>query len=300
MIFDFVMPLSVTGRPALEVARLACHKAGSALLDHFRTVNHVRHKGKRDICTEADLLSEGIIKDILHSEFPDDGIITEESPAQSGKSGYKWIIDPLDGTNNYFYGLPYFAVNIALVVEGRNPSFPRRRESTGEGEDGSKLNSPKGPNELKERGEEVVLGLTYAPVQRELFRAEKGKGAFLNDAPVHISGAAQLKDCLVGFDMGYNEEEGHRMLDVARSVWPRVHTIRLLGSGALGLAYVACGRLGLYFHRHLYPWDIASGILLVQEAGGVVEAWGGKPIRTGSGSVVAGPAGLLDEFHAAT
>lgn len=256
---------AICGKTAFEIARHACEAAGEALLTHFRTIDRVKHKGMRDIQTEVDLISEKIIKDILRLEFPEDGIITEESAALPGASGYKWIVDPLDGTNNYFYGLPYFAVNIALVRE--TPT------------------------------EDILLGLTYAPLQKELFWAEKGKGAFVNRQPVHVSQAKRLKDCLVGFDMGYSQEHGSRLLEAAGTLWPRVHSVRLLGSGALGLAFAACGRLGAYFHQFLFPWDVAAGILLVQEAGGVVEAWGGKPISIHSGSVVATSPVLLQEFH---
>ena len=244
------------------MAQEACRQAGNILLGHFHNLKGVKHKGKRDIQTEADLASEKAIKDILALEFPEDGLITEESASKEGASGYNWIVDPLDGTNNFYYGLPYFAVNIALT-----------------------------------KGDDVLLGLTYAPVQKELFRAEKGKGAFLNDAPIHVSAAERLKDCLVSFDMGYSEQQGREMLEVAKLLWPEVHSIRLLGSGALGLAYLACGRMGLYFHRYLFPWDVASGILLVREAGGVVEAWGRQPIRLDSGSVVAASPVLTERFH---
>ncbi len=273
--------ISLTGRTAFEVARAASEEAGAILLEHFRSVTHVKHKGKRDIQTEVDLLSEKIITGILRSEFPDDGIVTEESAAHAGSSGYNWIIDPLDGTNNYFYGLPYFAVNIALV-----------RDASGSG------TTPSTVADDRERdGEEILLGLTYAPNQKELFWAEKGKGAFVNDRPIHVTEAGELTNCLASFDMGYSQEHGVSMLEVAKALWPRVHSMRLLGSGALGLAYVASGRLGVYYHQFLYPWDVAPGILLVREAGGVVEAWGGKPITIHSGSVVAASPVLLNEFH---
>jgi myo-inositol-1(or 4)-monophosphatase len=134
-------------------------------------------------------------------------------------------------------------------------------------------------------------------MQKELFWAQKGKGAFLNGAPIRVTQAEQLKNCLVGFDMGYNEEQGQGILEVARLLWPHVHSIRLLGSGAIGLAYVACGRLGLYFHRYLFPWDVASGILLVQEAGGMVEAWDHQPITLTSRSVIASSPLLINKFH---
>lgn len=254
--------LSRSGKTVFEVAQLACQQAGEILLSYFHNLKGMKYKGKRDIQTEADLASEKAITDILTSEFPQDGIVSEESAAREGFSGYNWVVDPLDGTNNFYYGLPYFAVNIALA-----------------------------------RGDDVLLGLTYAPVQKEMFRAEEGKGAFLNDVPIHVSAAEKLKNCLVSFDMGYSEEQGQGMLEIAKQLWPEVHSIRLLGSGALGLAYAACGRVGLYFHRYLFPWDVASGILLVREAGGVVEAWGRQPIKLDSGSVVAASSALSEQFH---
>jgi myo-inositol-1(or 4)-monophosphatase len=104
----------------------------------------------------------------------------------------------------------------------------------------------------------------------------KGKGAYLDSSPVQVSQVGLLKDSLVGFDLGYSDEQGKKMIDTAKKVWGRVHCMRMMGSSALGLAYVACGRMTIYLHRHVYPWDIASGLLLVREAGGRVTDWGGN------------------------
>ncbi len=340
------VPLSSTGKTALDVAKLACRQAGEVLVAHLGAVEHVKHKGVRDIQTDVDLMSEKLIKNMLNTEFPLDAVVTEESAAQPGTSGYKWIIDPIDGTNNYFFGLPYFAINIALARDGdrgaQTPSFPRLRESRGGGEGVAADNrhypestvlgvvpdpervglrdepdyggsfivrgEPRFMTDSRVRGnpggagrasanEEILLGVTYAPMLNELFWAEKGKGAFLNGRPIRVSAVEKLKDCLVSFDMGYNQDQGAKMIELAKTIWPRAHTLRLLGSGALGLAYVACGRLGVYFHRSLYPWDVAPGILLIQEAGGVVEAWGRQPITLSSGNIVASSPVLMEEFH---
>lgn len=300
---SIALSLSVTGKTALDVAKLACRQAGEVLVAHLGAVEHVKHKGVRDIQTDVDLMSEKLIKNMLNTEFPLDAVVTEESAAQSGTSGYKWIIDPIDGTNNYFFGLPYFAVNIALVRDGdrgaQTPSLPRKRESTvgGEGVIAARHSREGGNPGGSGQNEEILLGVTYAPMLNELFWAEKGKGAFLNGKPIRVSGVEKLKDCLVSFDMGYNQDQGAKMIELAKTIWPSAHTLRLLGSGALGLAYVACGRLGVYFHRSLYPWDVAPGILLIQEAGGVVEAWGRQPITLSSGNIVASSPVLMEEFH---
>lgn len=259
--------VSVGAKSALDVARLACEEAGKVLLKHFRNLKDVSHKGRGNLVTEADISSEKVIVDIIRREFPRDGFITEESASEESHTGYYWVIDPLDGTNNYFFGLPHFAINIGLL----------RKEGD---------------------SENIVLGLTYAPVYRELFYAERGKGTFLNDAPVHVSGAGKLTDCLVGYDMGYSDERGKEMLGTASSLWPGVHSMRVMGSAALGLAYVACGRFGLYFHKYLFPWDIAPGILLVREAGGIIENWEGGPVTLDGKTVVASSSVLMEEFRA--
>lgn len=255
------LPLARSGKTALEVAVQAAREAGKIIVDRFHSAKDITLKSKSNIVTEVDLLSEKIIIDRLKREYPDFKILSEETNSATEPSGYTWIIDPLDGTNNYAYGTPFFCVNIALAKD-----------------------------------EDVPLGVTYDPLRDELFRAGKGKGAYFNDAPIHVSKAKSLGESLLGFDLGYNQEQGRELLDIITKLYGRVHCIRMIGSSALGLAYVACGRMTLYIHRWLYPWDIASGLLLIREAGGVVTDWQGSPASFQSTQLIAANSAVHQDF----
>ena len=259
---DEKLPLAKSGRGAFEVANQAVREAGSIIMAHFHGEKRVTYKeGRSNIVTDVDLLAEEKMMALFRHEYPGFGIITEESKDIAGDSAYTWIIDPIDGTRNYAYGIPHFCVAIALA-----------------------------------QGEEVVLGIAYDPVRDELFRAEKGNGAFLNDSPIAVSTKKSLQAALVGFDMGYDADIGQKILGVASALWPVVVSVRVMGSAALGLAYAACGRLDLYLHLALYPWDLAAGILLVGEAGGVITELDGKPVGIHSKSVIATSSGIHEDF----
>lgn len=260
----FSLPISKHSRTPLEVASHAALEAGKILLERLDKPNKTTVKGKRNLVTEADFLSEKKVMGILAEEYPDHGILSEESGASGEKAEYTWIIDPLDGTNNYHFGIPYFCVNIALA-----------------------------------RSKEVLLGITYDPVRDEMFHAVKGGGVRLNSRKIGVTEVASLKDASFGVDLGYNPEQSDNMLDTMVKLWPRVHCLRLLGSASLGLAYVACSRLSLYFHRFLYPWDTASGLLLVREAGGQVLNSSGKPAGLNDSQLVASNHDLLAEYFKA-
>lgn len=255
------LPSSQSGRGAMEIATEAARKAGEILLKSFVGEKHIRVKGQGNLVTDADILSEKLILGYLHTEYPDFGIISEESEGVSSQSGYTWLVDPLDGTNNFSFGIPFFSVCIALAQEDR-----------------------------------ILLGIIYDPLRQELFHAVEGGGTYLNDKPASVSPRADLKTGLIGFDIGYVMGKGQEILDIAKALRPQVFSFRVMGSGALGLAYVACGRLDIYMHRCLYPWDIASGRLLVAEAGGIVTDWEGKPLGKDSQQIVAGNKVLHSEF----
>lgn len=255
------LPVARSGASAVEVASTAAEKAGEILLDSFGSVKQIKHKSQGNLVTEADILSEKLIIDYLKKEYPDFGILSEESQPSTPTKSYTWIIDPLDGTNNYTFGIPFFCVNIALV-----------------------------------RDEDILLGVTYDPLREELFHAETGQGAYLNESPIRVTTLSALRESLIGLDLGYSRERGEQMLDTVNRLWGRVHCVRLMGSSSLGLAYVACGRVSLYFHRYLYPWDIASGLLLVREAGGEVVDWQGEPANFRDTEVVASNLRLHHEF----
>ncbi|MGB8706482.1 MAG: inositol monophosphatase family protein [Dehalococcoidia bacterium] len=255
------LPVARSGKNALEVAIVAAKEAGEILLAHLGSVRQIKHKSQGNLVTDADILSEKLIIDFLKREYPDFGILSEESNSSASVSGYTWVVDPLDGTNNYTYGIPFFCVNIALVQD-----------------------------------EDILLGITYDPMRGELFQAEKGEGAYLNDSHIRISAISSLQESLIGLDLGYSHDRGSQMLDTVNRLWGQVHCVRLMGSSSLGLAYVACGRVSLYFHRYLFPWDIASGLLLVREAGGEVVDWQGRPANFRDTELVASNLRLQREF----
>ena len=255
------LPSSRSGKNPLEVAIQAAKGGGEILLDHFGSKIQIKHKGQGNLVTDADISSERLILKLLNDEYPDCSVVSEESSASAPITGYTWIVDPLDGTNNYTFGIPFFCVNIALV-----------------------------------KGEDILLGVTYDPLRGELFQAEQGQGAYLNGSPIRVSKGRSLQTSLTGLDLGYSHERGREMLDVVKRLWGQVHSVRLMGSASLGLAYVACGRLGLYFHRYLFPWDIASALLLIREAGGEVTDWQGKPAGFQAAEIVASNGRLNREF----
>lgn len=258
-------PVSQTGRAASDVAIDAARRAGKIIQDRFLTAKQISFKGRANIVTDVDLAAERAVLDLLKVEYPHFGILSEESaPVETG-SPYTWVIDPLDGTRNYANGIPHFCVVVALA-----------------------------------RGDEVILGVTYDPMREELFTAEQGKGAFLNGNPLSVSVKEEMPEALLGFDLGYIDEKAALALDMIRTLWPSFQSFRLMGSSALGLAYAAAGRLDLYFHHSLAPWDIASGLLLVHEAGGIVVDRQGQLSRLRTPSVIASSPHLIERFLQAT
>ena len=235
------IPVSKSGRTAIEVATEAIRLGGEILLAHTGGSKEIKEKAERDLVTKVDLLSEKAICQTLSAEYPGYNILSEESAPETPIDGYTWIVDPLAGTNNYAFGIPLYGINIALA-----------------------------------RDKDVLLGMTYDPVANELFRAVKGGGAYLNDAPIRVSTRASLPEAVLGFDAGYDVTQGKLLLNLVSGLWPRVHSLRSLGSASLTLAYIACGRVDLYVRGRLHPWDIASGLRLIEEAGGSVTDWRGK------------------------
>ncbi len=255
------LPVSKSGKSALEVAAEAARKAGVILKTHFRQDRQVKFKGRANVVTDVDLQSEKALKSFLQTEFPGHNILSEESKPITGDSSYKWILDPLDGTNNYSFGIPFFAVVIALT-----------------------------------KGKEVLLGIVYDPLRDELFSAQKGKGAVLNNSTIHVTRKRTVKESLIGLDLGYVDEKGKKSLEFITSLWPNMYAYRIMGSAALGMAYTACGRLDLYFHLLLYPWELACGSLLVTEAGGVVTDLQGNPLKTWENSAIASNKSIHADF----
>ena len=256
------LPTSIQGQSAYQVARQAADEAGRILRQRFGLYNATKVKGRRNLVTEADLLSEKIILQIITAAFPEHGIMSEEAGSRREGSEYTWIIDPLDGTNNYHYGIPLFCVNIALA-----------------------------------RRNEVLMGITFDPMRNEIYRAVRGKGAFLNNKRIAVADVAGLEDAAVGVDLGYDAERSNDLLETAMKLWPKIHCMRLIGSSSLGMAYVAAGRMSLYFHKSLYPWDSASGLLLVREAGGEVTNYTGRAATIHDREIIAANPRLVRVFR---
>ena len=282
------IPVSTSGRSGLDVAIDAARRAGKVILDRYHTQKEISFKGRADVVSDVDLLAEKAVLELVQEEYPSFGVLSEESAPVASKSGYTWVVDPLDGTRNYVMGVPHFCVVVALALQ-----------------------------------EDVLLGVTYDPVREEMFVAEKGKGAYVNDVPMEVSQKQEITDCTLGFDMGYVDEKAGIALDMVRALWPGIQGLRLMGSAALGAAYAASGRTDIYFHHHLSPWDIASGLLLVSEAGGYVVDRHGQPATLfpvtssdpssnadsaspqgstvpGGTSIIASSPQLIDRFLAAT
>lgn len=213
------------------------------------------------VVTETDFLVEETIVSYLRQEYPHWGIRAEESHQEPPQTEYTWIVDPLDGSRNFSLGIPHFCTSLALVRQG-----------------------------------EVLLGLTYDPVREETFVAQAGQGATCNGHPISVSPRGRLGESVLGFDMGYDDERAKRTLKLVLELWPGVQSIRVMGSAALGIAYAACGRIDLYFHHYLFPWDLAAGILLVKEAGGRVTDREGGPVSLESQGLIASNSSLHAEF----
>ncbi len=234
---------------AIEAAR----RAGQVLRDHYNKPHQVSYKGIIDLVTEMDRESERLVTEMLHKAFPEYGILGEEGSKSTDPYTCRWIIDPLDGTTNYTYSYPLFGVSIALEKQG-----------------------------------EVVLGVVYNPILNELFTAEKGKGAYLNEQPIHVTDTTELGKSLVATGFPYDawSNSVNNCAELARFVKSTI-SVRSDGSAALDLCHIACGRLDGYWELDLEPWDMAAGALIVQEAGGEVTQTDGKPFSHLQRSVLA-------------
>ena len=240
----------------LNVMVKAATKAGRTLARDFGEVENlqVSRKGPGDFVSSADHRAEEIIREVLEQARPNYGFLMEESGEVVGSdSQHRWIVDPLDGTTNFLHGIPHFAISIAL-----------------------------------EREDLLVAGVIYNPITEELYWAERGKGAFLNDRRLRVSSRNNLADCLIATGIPFAGRPGHAAFQKElKTIMPAVAGIRRFGSAALDLAYVAAGRYDGYWERGLNRWDIAAGILLVREAGGTVLDTEGQPRTLETGNVIA-------------
>ena len=228
----------------LELAERAARAAGEVLLGYYgREPEGLDYKSSdTDMVSDADREAERAIRELLAAERPQDGMLAEESSESRGDSGRRWIVDPLDGTINFLYGFPAWAVSIAL-----------------EDPDG------------------LAVGVVHSPVHEETFCAARGEGARLGGRPLRVREGGGLGRAMVATGFSYEAERRAEQAEVIGRVLPLVRDIRRAGAAALDLAWVAAGRVDAFYERGLNAWDLAAGQLLVEEAGGAVLALEGTP-----------------------
>jgi myo-inositol-1(or 4)-monophosphatase len=250
--------------PLLNIATKAARRAGDIImrgLDRLDTVT-ITEKQPNDFVTDVDQRAEQTIINIIRQSYPNHGILAEESGNSETSDDYLWIIDPLDGTRNFIHGLPHFCVSIAVKFKGR-----------------------------------IEIGLVYDPVRQEIFTASRGEGAKLNDRRIRVSDRTELNGAFLatGFP-ARTQSNSDKQLTILKTLNQESVDLRQPGSAALDLAYVAAGRFDGYWEFDLCPWDIAAGILLVKEAGGLVTDIQGQEDYFNNGSVVAANAKLIKKM----
>jgi len=224
-----------------EVAVGAAEKAGTLLLNNFSKERKVSFKGRIDLVTEMDVKSEELIVSYLKQKFPEHGILAEEKSTEESDSEYRWIIDPLDGTTNYAHGFGFWAVSIAL----------------------------------EHREEGIVSAAVYAPYLNELYKAQKGQGAFLNGKSIRVSAEQELVRSMVATGFPYDTDEARANLELFKKFILTAQAVRRPGSAAIDLCCVASGKFDGFWEMKLKPWDQAAGFLIVEEAGGKVTDFDG-------------------------
>jgi myo-inositol-1(or 4)-monophosphatase len=238
-------------------------RAGMLLLSRLEGQRDMVLKSRFELVTDADHASEELIIKAIAEQFPDHAIVAEESGGAQGEAGYTWVIDPLDGTNNYAHGFPAFCVSLGLMKDGQ-----------------------------------LHLGVIYDPTRDELFSAERGQGARCNGRRLHVSETPTLAAALIstGFPYNFYELTQDNNAREFNTLLGRVQGIRRPGSAALDLAYVAMGRLDAHWELQLKPWDSAAGALLVTEAGGHISDWRGDAWNPWNDRLLASNGHIHDEL----
>jgi myo-inositol-1(or 4)-monophosphatase len=227
----------------LAFAREVALRAGELLKEGLDRPHEVRYKGAIDLVTEMDVAAEKLILSAIASTYPDHAVLAEESgESQPASSGYKWVVDPLDGTTNYAHGLPIYCVSIGLEQDG-----------------------------------EPLLGVIYAPSLGELFSAERGKGATFNDRPMRVSTTKEVSKGLLVTGFPYDVQVKSTNLAHFGSFIHEAQAVRRLGSAAIDMAWTAAGRFDGFWEPRLAAWDMCAGSVLVTEAGGRVTRYDGSP-----------------------
>jgi len=239
----------------LATAIEAAQNAGKRLVEFQGTAKITQKGSTQNLVTQADIESEQIIKDLISKTYPDHRVLCEEGQSTGeADDDHLWVIDPLDATNNYAHGIPHYSISIAYAEKGI-----------------------------------LKAAVVLDPTRDELFTAIKGQGAFLNDQPIHVSPSEQLQESIVGTGFYYDRGELMRktLAGIDRLFSNNIRGIRRMGSAAIDLAWVACGRYEAFFEYKLAPWDYAAGILLIHEAGGRCSDRDGNPIELSSENIIA-------------
>ncbi len=249
-------------------AATIAREAGACLRNFFAAGVETEYKGDVDLVTVADRTSEKLIRERLAAVFPEHGVFGEEGTRERMEGEFRWYVDPLDGTTNFAHGFPQFCVSLGLE---------HRPAGIAPGKDGT-----------------IVAGVVYDPMRDELYAAERGRGAWLNGKPMHVSRIGVLAESLVSTGFPSKKRHDSPNIHFYHEFTLRSHGVRRAGSAALDLAYVASGRLEAFWEFNLNPWDTAAGILLVTEAGGRVGDFAGGAFRLDSREVLASN-GLIHE-----
>ena len=220
----------------LDIAEKAAREAGKLLRDNFQRRQQVNAVAAHDVKLQIDVETQALISDLLLKEFPAHALYGEEGLVGDQSSEHQWIVDPLDGTVNYFYGIPHFCISIALRLH-----------------------------------EEIVVGVIYDPIRGEIWTGQRGEVSRLNGAPIHVSDRAKLAEAVISIGLAKTGETINTNFPLLQQMIHRVRKCRVLGSAALDMAYVACGRFDAYIETGISLWDIAAGWLLVENAGGTVD-----------------------------
>lgn len=242
--------------PMLNIAIRAARSAGNVIMRYVDRVDtlSISVKERNDFVSEVDRLAEQEIISILHKSFPNHGILAEESGARNANDEFQWVIDPLDGTTNFLHGFPHFAVSIGLKHRGK-----------------------------------LDQAVVYDPIRQELFTASKGGGAHLNTRRMRVTAQKHLEGALLGTGFPFkNPEYLDAYMGMFKALFPETAGIRRAGAASLDLAYVAAGRLDGFWEFGLQEWDMAAGVLLVREAGGIVTDFRGQDRYMETGNIVAG------------
>lgn len=264
---ETVVKESTAMNPMLNIATRAARAAGDIILRNIDKLDRlkVELKAQNDFVSQVDLKAEEVIIEALRTAYPDHGIIAEENGRFNEDSEHQWIIDPLDGTTNFLHGFPQFAVSIAMQRKGR-----------------------------------LEIAVVFDPVKNELFTAARGEGAQLNGRRLRTTTQKGIDGALIGTGFPFKHPQHlDTYLETFKAVHPTAAGIRRAGSAALDLAYVAAGRLDGFWELGLSPWDMAAGVLLVREAGGIVTDFSGEGNYLETGNVIAAASKVYQPLYEA-